>query len=230
MSKSRKVSNVEARLRQQVLTGWSDYGKPEGYGGGNEETKPEPKTSPNFWKQKSYIAFVPVIIEQVGIHGNGNEYAIQVATDIDISLHTFSRRSKVISKQAHSISGAKGKAAYKIPVVYGIQQEGDDTLSHPPGYTTVQAVANTYSSFLGKIATALKCLLLNSQGETSGTVDTGQRKEGARTPKDLGEPKTPRRGGQVRAKVRDETLPKESANLDETNRKVLGDRPGNGKD
>lgn len=229
MSKSRKANNVEARLRQQVLTGWSGFGKPKGYSPGTQETERIPKTSANFWQQKSYIAFIPVIIEPTGVHSDGNEYAIQIAVDVDIPIHTYSRRGKSVSKQVHSIPGEKGKAYHKIPVVYGIQPDGNDTLSHPTGYTTVQAVANTYSSFLGKVATTLKCLLLNSQGETPSTENARQREESTQSSKDLGEPTTSRRSSQIRAKVRNEAVPKEPAKLDEANGKVLGDRQGNRK-
>lgn len=227
MSKSRKANNVEARLRQQVLTGWSGFGKPEGYSPSTPETKPEPQTPTSFWQQKSYLAFIPVIIEPTGVHSDGNEYTIQIAVDVDISLHTYSRRGKSVSKQVHSIPGTKGKAYHKVPVVYGVQQDGSDTLSHPAGYTTVQAVANTYSSFLGKVTTALKCLLLNSQGETSGPDDAGQRKEGTRTPKNLGEPEASRGSGSILPEVRNEAPPEVSPQLDETDRSVLGNRPRN---
>lgn len=215
MSKSRKASNVEARLRQQVLSGWSGYGQPEGHSAGDEEAKPKPQTPKSFWEQKSYIAFVPVIIEPTGIHSDGNEYTIQIAADVDIPLHSYSRRSKSISKQAHSIPGAKGKASYKIPVVYGIQQDGVCSLSHPAGYTTVQAVANTYSSFLGKIATTLECLLLNSQGKTESTENSGQREKGTRTSKDLGKPKTSRRSSKIRSEIRNETSSEIPTSVDE---------------
>lgn len=224
----RKVNNVESRLRQQVLSGWSGYGQPDGYSDSNQVQQREEKTSPNFWEQKSYIAFIPVIIEPAGTGSDGNEYSIQVAANVDIPLHTFSRRGKNISKSSVSIPGKKGPAYHSIPVVYGIQQNGDDTLSHPTGYTTVQAIANVYSGFLGKVATALKCLLQHTEGEAPGTVDTGKRKEGTQSPKDLGEPKKSRRSGAIRPKVRDETIPEMPAKLDETNGSILGHRPEDG--
>ena len=230
MSKMRGSKNVESRLRQQVLSGWSDYGKPEGYLPDNENVGKQKQTPQGFWEQKSYIAFIPVIIEPTSTDSNGNEYSIQIAADIDIPLHTFSKRSKIVSKQVFSVPGKKGKASYKIPVVYGIQPDGDDSLSHPAGYTTVQAVANTYSAFLGKVATALKCLLLNSKGEEASTVDKGKRNEGTQSPKDLGESKKSRRSGEVRSEVRNKAIPKVPANLDEVNGKILGNRQGDGTD
>lgn len=230
MSNSKGLKDVKSGLRQLVLSGFQGYGKPErnGNNGAEQSVKQEAPQGARYWQQKAYIVTVPVVIEPAGSGSDGNEYTVYIPDDANLLIAPYSARSKRTLAPAFTIHSQESTKNVKVPVVYGISENGKRSLSHPARYTTVQGIANIYSSFLGRIATTIECLLQHGENK-AGADDTGKREKGTRPPKSVGATKKSGRGKKVLPEILPEAPTEDATVLVENGGEILGDRHGNGQ-
>lgn len=226
MVKRSKKTNVISQLHQQVLSGWSGFGKPENWNGASDEAKQgrEERTPKGFWQSKTYMLSIPVIIEQVSLSGDEHKYTISLNDNAHLSLSTYSKRGKKLSKETVAIHPTKGRSFSPIHLVYGIHESGELSLPHIDQQEMGRVVAQIYSQILGKVDAAIQRTLLERAQQTPND-DAGKRSESSSTPQDVGEPKKRRGGKKVRTEVLPETLPEIAAQMVEADRSVLGERP-----
>lgn len=208
--------NARPKYRQQLLSGWSGFGKPENWHGDSTQEEQPEATEVHLTKQKAYHVSIPVIIEPVSVSGNELQYKICIYDDLDLSVSPFSTRGKRPLAPTIGIPGEKSSRAIKIPMVYGVYENGDTPLSHTNKSRLFDLTASIYSAVLGAIDTAIERAIFDLEKQAAND-DTGERIEGASTPKSLGDNTASGRSKKVLPKVLSETLPKESTGLDEDN-------------
>jgi hypothetical protein len=215
MSKRGTQKDVRAIYRQQLLSGFKDYGEPENWNGDGNKSKGANPQKAKLPKQKSYLVSIPVIITEVGLGDNKHEYKISINAHSDLSIQPYSERSKKASNPVVGIPQEKGKKADTLPMVYGIYSDGQHTLSPSPRLHPVRAAEVVYSNVLGAIDRAIRFTLLQ-QSYQEADDDPTERDKGTRSPKDLGEDTIGGGSEKVRPKIRSKALPKKAPNLDET--------------
>jgi len=221
MSNKEQQKDVRRVYRQQLLSGFKGYGQPKEWNGNSEKTV-NPHQETKLPKSKSYTVFIPVIITKTSMEGDEHKYSISLNAYTDISMSPHSPRSKRATKPVISIPGEAGKKADKIPVVYGVQQDGSYSLSSTVGLPTIRAMQVIYSNVLGTLDRAIQ-FALQQQEDAQSDDDTGQRVKGSFSPKNVAKNKARGRSKKIRAKIRAEATPKESSVLDEAIGKILGD-------
>jgi len=226
MAKRSKKQNAISQFHQQVLSGWSSYGKPENWDSGGDEAQQggEETASKSIFKSSTYLLSIPVIIEQASVLGNEHVFSISLNDDTHLSISTYSKRSKKKSKETVTIHPAESRKFPPVHLVYGIHENGQLSLPSFAKQEMVEIVAQVYSQILGKINSAIQRALYE-RAKRATNDDSGKRSESSPTSKSVGEPKKRGGGKKIRAEVLPETVSKVPAELVEVNGAILGDRP-----
>jgi len=233
MSKKGKTQDVRRFYVQSALSG---FGSPDKQTNEDSSSKAQvipPAQSPFFWQQKRYIVYVPVIVTETSVSSSQYEYKVSVPTNIDFSLSPYKPKSKNLSGQAYSVAKETNVDNSGLYLVYGVPTSGSDTLSPIAVNPIRDAVPYIFSRVLGQVSRAIEHILyFSGKGEKlqASPDDSRQRSSVTPTPKDLGTDKVTRRGSKVRKQVRVEGQTKDPPSVDETNGKILGERPENGAD
>lgn len=215
---SNKVGkNARRDYRQQLLSGWSDFGKPENWDSGSPP-EVKPAIEEGFTrKQTAYQISLPVVIEQISLHGDELLYTIRLNDDVDLPISTYSKRSKKAVEPSTTIPRKNIKGSVSVPMVYGVQPGGQYSLSHTVDNQTVKLSTAIYSHLLEQVDRAVECLILKLEKQETND-DARKRKEGTQSPKNLGTNQETRWGKALRAKVLSETVPEESTGMDGSDR------------
>lgn len=222
MSKKGKKADVGRIYRQQVLSGYERAIQPGNKDGGSEENKQvEDVASEDISQEGCYLVSVTFIVDKVGNDGNGNLYNISVNDDSDLLITPVSKRSKKPTKPTVTVHQEKSAKTTKIPMVYGIHQEGQYTLSLASEHTLPRAIASIYSFILVQANRAIERTLFKPTHQEAND-DTRERAKGSLTQEDVGANKTARRGKKIRSEVLPKTAPETTAKVDEIDRPVLG--------
>lgn len=226
---SQKVQkNVRRLYTQQVLSGFKHLVQSSNESGNSTQNEQggAQELPQEFWKQKSYQVSFTVIIEQTSPDSNQHEYKISLNDDADILIAPTSKSGKKSPKQAYTISQETNAQTRKIPMVYGIQPQGIDSLSYPIGYSIGRGITEFYSFLLGQLDRTVERIILEQENQKRDD-DTGKRDKSSQPQESLGDDKKTRRSGKIRHKIRNENKPKNRPSVDETNRPLLGGGPEN---
>jgi len=221
-AKKRGVKNAESIYRQQLLSGWRDFGKPENWDGGSSQKKSTPKkNSRGVWKSKVHQISIPVVIEEISIDGNKHYYRISVNPYSDLPITAYSKRSKKATSQIFTIAATEGKKETEIPMVYGVSKEGVNSLSYPPGFAPLDGFAHVYSRVLVAIDRAIGRVIREQEAEKRGD-DTTSSFESPSTQKGLGKPETSRGSKKIRSEIRSKNQAEEATVVNGVDGEILG--------
>lgn len=224
--KKRKVQNVRRGYRQLFISGFEHLAQSRDENGNSKTEIVVGGSKPVKRGERSYKVSFTLILEQVSNDSGEYVYRVLVNDDPDISVTPYSIRSKKETGQTAHLpkTGIKGGSSFSL--VYGIHESGNCSLSHTAQHSLPKVAPQLYSIAMGAIHRAIECTILLPENEKEND-DTGERSEGSPTQKSLGTDKEKRRSKKVRAEVLPEAIPEKTPVLVETDRAILGERPGN---
>jgi hypothetical protein len=226
----KETKNARPLYRQQVLSGYERFVQPENQDdSSSQDEQGREETPKGFWQQKSYLLSIPIIIEKTGFRGDEYQYKILINDDADIPVSSYSARSKKATSSPVTIHSETSSKTNKIPMVYGIHEGEVNPFSHPDGRGVPELIASIYSYVLGQIDRTLQ-RAVQFPAQQEGNDDARQRNKGTQSHKSLGANMDGRRGKKVRAEVRAEATSESSSKVDENDREILGNRPGDRED
>lgn len=231
--KKKGLDNARKHYVQSVLSGFSGNVQPENKNDDSEKSNVKQYNSPFFWQQKSYVLYVPVVITETNVSDTEYTYKVSVPTNLELSLSPYKPKSKSLSGQAFSMAKETDRDTSGIYLVYGIPEAGSNSLPPASINPIRESVPYLFSRLLGQAHRAIEHIIqFSGKGQKlqEGTKNPGLSKEVSPTPKDLGANKKRGRGGKIRKQIRLEGQAESSPILDDTNGKILGERPGDGTD
>lgn len=220
MSSKKGLQSVRPRYRQAFLSGYEHLTQPKNENGDRKKDLEDAEITEPPRGKRSYNLSLQVIIEQAGNDSGEYLYKIRLNDNANLLVAPYSITGKKDIGPASSLPKETGQGVYVLPLVYGIHEGGNGTLSHPNGRDILQETSHIYGWLLGQLDRAIKCTVLKPENEATND-DTGQRKEGTPTPKSMGTNKKARRGKKVLPKVLPETPSEKAAELVEDDWEIL---------
>lgn len=222
--------NAGQRYYQQILSDWGNSPQPGNKDNDSIEvfSEGEPAAA-NFWEQREFILLVPVKFTAVGVSGNEHGYKVQIPTNVDVSILPSGKGSKGSVKSSVNLPATSRQDKSSISLVYGISNQGRNSLSHFPIGALPANIAYIASRVLVLLHRAIELRLQSIEGKsgTTRTNDSGVSVSPTQAQENVGKHQEAGRGDALRPKVLPENTTEVTPAMDEVHRKMVGLRQAN---